>query len=155
MIHKPKIKKCIEKIILTAIGFCQIEETSVGVCSVLHNFLNFFFTQHAVLHTIVGLNHYNSDGPNTQKVSDLERVRRRRVLAIAQQAASSRVTRKCLRSWDDPKGLGMSSHQQLTGTSVRQLVTLEFPSHVHGIFGTNIDSGGVAIAIGTLNNDSL
>ena len=108
----------LQTMLLTSVRLSKIHETPAARCRVLHNLLNLFFTEHTVLLAIVGLNDYHTDRTNTEKVTDLQRVRCRRVLTVSKETACSRMTRKGFGGRDDPEGLGMSSDQQLTGPCV-------------------------------------
>jgi hypothetical protein len=65
------------------------------------------------------------------------------------------VSTKGFRSGHHPKVFTMCGDQQLAGTSIRKFISLQLASNVHGIFGTKINRVGIAIAVGTLNDDSL
>jgi hypothetical protein len=141
--------------LLTSICFRQIQEPSVGVGCVLHNLLDLLLTQDTVLHTVMCLNDDHADRSHAQKVSNLESVGSRRVLPVAEEPACTGVTGEGFGGWDDPKVLPMGRDEQLTCSSIRQFVTLQFPSNMRGVFRPEVNGVGVAATVRTLNDDTL
>jgi hypothetical protein len=89
----------------------QVEKASIGIGGILHDFLNLFLRQDVVFDSIVRL---NNDDPNTahsQKVSHLQYMRGRRMLAVTEQPTRARVSGKSFRRWDYPKMLGVRRDQ--------------------------------------------
>mmetsp|Transcript_24876 Transcript_24876/g.42328 ORF Transcript_24876/g.42328 Transcript_24876/m.42328 type:complete len:245 (-) Transcript_24876:183-917(-) len=140
---------------ILSIGFSQIQKTPTTRSSILHNFLNFFLTKNSVFLAIVGLNYNNTNRTNTQKIPYLQGVGCRRVLSISKQTACSRVTREGFWRRHNPKRLPMCSHQQLARTGIRKLVTLQFSSNVASVVGTKVGARPVAVAVGSLNDNTL
>jgi hypothetical protein len=77
------------------------------------------------------------------------------MFSISKQTASARMTRKGFGGRNDPKVLGMGSHQQLTGPCIREFISLELASDMHGILSSEINGVCISASIGTLNYDSL
>ena len=77
------------------------------------------------------------------------------MLAITEQTACTRVTRKGLRSRYNPKTLAVCGDQELTSTSIRELVPLKLAANVLGILRSKVDTVYIAASVGPLNYDSL
>jgi hypothetical protein len=133
----------------------QVQESSVRVGRVLHDLLNLFFTEHSILYPIVGFNDDNTDRTNTQKVSNLQGVRCRRVLAITKKTTSSRMARERLGSRNYPKALCVGGHQQLTSSGIGEFVSLELSPDVTSVLRTKVNGVGISTTVGTLNDNSL
>jgi hypothetical protein len=104
--------------LLTSIRLGQVEKASARVGGILHDFLNLFFGQNSILDSIVRFNNDNSYTSNSQKVSNLQCMWRRRVFAISQQSTRSRVSRECFWRRYYPKVFGMRGNQQLTRSRI-------------------------------------
>ena len=65
------------------------------------------------------------------------------------------MPRESLRGGDDPEAFGMCCHQQLTGTSIGKLISLQLSTDMHGIFSSKVNCIGVSASIRSLNDDSL
>jgi len=137
--NSPEQQRFTPSTVRTAISLLQIQKSSVRTRCILHDLLDLLFTQYTVFRSIVSLDNHNTNGANSQKVSNLKSMRRRRVLAITQQPACSRMTRKSLWSWYDPKVLRMRGDQQLAGSCVRQFVTLELAPDVLSVLSAKIN----------------
>ena len=145
----------IERVKLTAIGLLQVEESTIRIGCVLHDFLDLLFAEYAVLHAVVGFDHDHAHGSDAEEVPHLQRVRGRWVLPISQEPAGAGVSRKGLRGRNDPEVLSVRCYEQLASAGVGKLVPLELPPYVHGVFRPKVDGVGVAVAIRTLDDDAL
>lgn len=65
------------------------------------------------------------------------------------------MTRERLGSGDNPVRLSVGCHQKLTRTSVGKLIALELSSNLTGILCTQVCVASIAVAVGSLNDDTL
>jgi hypothetical protein len=140
---------------LTAISFLQVQKSSIRVCCVFHNLLDFLLAQDSVLDTIMGFDDNYTDRPYAEEISNLKGVRSWGMLSISEQAASTRVARKGLGCRHNPEILGVRRNQQLTSAGIRKFVSLELPTNVHCVLGSKVNRISITAPVGPLNNDSL